>query len=194
MARSRSLACSTPTMFSGSSSIERQAGVRRLQGLGDQLARRQVGVDHRRSILRWTMTSRDVHVRQVQHAAQHPPVAALHRALGVVVLDRPADLLVGGQDVGSMSRFDAEQAAACWRTIHWTAKMIGPRTRTDDQHRAGQRRAPRRRRGRSPGSWAAPRRTPPPARSSRPWRRPRPTAPGIDLGDERGGQGRGRGC
>jgi hypothetical protein len=88
--------------------IERDAGVLGLQRLGHQLADRQVGVDQG-DRLAVDHDLRDVHVRQVQHPAQHPPVAAFDPAFGVVVLDRAADLLVGGQHVDLHGQLDAEQ-------------------------------------------------------------------------------------
>ena len=53
-----------------------------------------------------------VHVGQVQHAAEHAPVAALHQALLVVVLDGAADLGLGEGLVGGLVQVQAEQAEA----------------------------------------------------------------------------------
>ncbi len=87
--------------------VERQPGMGRVEHFPHQLARRQFRVQHD-DILAVDHDLGDVHLRQVQHAAQHHPVAAFHQALRVVVLDRAANLLVGGQHVGLHRQVDAE--------------------------------------------------------------------------------------
>ena len=88
--------------------------------------------------LRCTITSATSMLGQVEHAAQHAPVAALHRAFGVVVLDRAADLLVRGQHVGAHVQVDAEQAQ---RAAHDPLDGVDhrPQQPHHQQHRAGER-------------------------------------------------------
>jgi hypothetical protein len=83
---------------------DRAAGAAVLAGQGQRppLSRavRSAVHGHRHRACRWTITSETFHLTEVEHPAQHVAVAGLHQAFGVVVLDRAADLLVGGQHVG----------------------------------------------------------------------------------------------
>ena len=118
--------------------------------------------------LRWTMTS----VTSISDRSSTPPSIqrsrALHQALGVVVLDRAADLLVGGQHVGLHATASCRTAAASWRTIHWAPWASGPKMLHHPDRSGSTGRGPRRRRGRWPGSWAGSRRRSRSARSSPP--------------------------
>ncbi len=118
---------------------QRHAGVGRVQRLGDQLARRQVGVEHGDG-LAVDHDLRDVHLREIEHGAQHAPVAALHRPFLVVEVDRATDLLVGGEDVGLHVDVDAEQLQ---RPAHDPLDGVDDRVEQLDEEQHEGREAPR---------------------------------------------------
>ena len=88
--------------------IDRQAGVGRLQRLIHELTGGQVGVQHGDG-LAVDHHLGDVHVGEIEHAAEHPPVAALHQPFGVVVFHRAPDLLLRRAGVGGGRDVEPEQ-------------------------------------------------------------------------------------
>ena len=119
-ARRRSLACSTPTMFSWLAAPERQARIGRGQHLAHDLLRGEVGVDgpHPGAV--------DHHVghreiAQVEQAAEHVALGFGDPALPMQQVDLAADLLgrrrgsTGARRCGRRRAAASSAPAARWR-------------------------------------------------------------------------------
>ena len=120
IARSRSLACRMPMMFSGAPSPQRQPGHRaRRERRATIVLRRIVGV-HRDHLGAMEHDVGHGELAQVEHAAEHVEVVLLHPALVVQQIDGSAQFLVRGQD-----RHDPRR---CARRTDGVSRAPGPRS------------------------------------------------------------------
>ena len=127
-ARRRSLACSTPTMFSWLAAPERQARIGRGQDLAHDLLGGEIGVDgpHLGAV--------DHHVRdrrapEVEQAAEHVALGLRDAALPVQQVDLAADFLGRRQDRLVLADADAEGRSIS-RTSRSMASVSGPSSAT----------------------------------------------------------------
>ena len=108
--RSSALACKTPHDIVGFPTPQRYAGVGALHDLVDDLAWRQVRIDHD-DVLTVMHDLTDIHVSQIQNTAQHAPFLLTIEFIAGVQFDRAAERFFG-QCLFAIGRYpDAGPAA-----------------------------------------------------------------------------------
>ena len=120
---------------------DRDAGVRRVDRLLEDLGRRGVGVDHL-DVAAVHHHLLDLPLVEVERAEEEVAVGLLHRAVGVVQGDRPGDLVLRGEEVRLRIDLDAEEPQ------HQRARRRGRRrsparvSATNERERPGRRGPP----------------------------------------------------